>query len=673
VWYGFASDVTARKHEAAALRDASAVFANADESVILFDLGGTIVSVNAAFCSRTGYTEGEVIGRHLALVRSDRPGLDFYEAMEQSVQETGFWQGEAWYRCKSGDALPACITINSILDPSGRVVRRVMNLTDITRVKEQQLKLERLARSDTLTDLPNRNVFLDQLSRSVVRVMKSGKTGFILLLNLDRFKLVNDSLGRPSGDDVLKIPAGRLRSRLRDTDVPARLGGNEFGIVLDDIVTPADAGIAADSLIRQVLEPITLCDGREVIVSASVGISVFPADGEDAEALLRCVDAALHKAKADGRGIHRYFTAELTQGLAERFDLEGRLRRAIERQEFVLHYQPLVSLADRTLTGPEALVRWEDPERGRIPPGQFIPLTEETGLIVRLGDWVLRAACTQLKAWREAGIFTGSVAVTLSPVQFRQRGIAEQVADILAETGLPIGSLELEITEGALIGDLTEARTTLPRLKGLGVRLAIDDFGTGYSSLAYLKRFPIDKLKVDQSFVRKIPQDPADMEIANAVISLARSLNLESLAEAIETEAQLALLERCGCATGQGYLFTRPMPPTRWRPLSRPILADRAGQPMGDELQIDVELARRQRRHRAFNHAIAHQEIGTRTDQHGRDRLQIFDFEVFELMGEFAALERAGIADGHGVEVLPEGLGGKEFRLGQHPVHIGVL
>jgi len=327
-----------------------------------------------------------------------------------------------------------------------------------------------------------------------------------------------------------------------------------------DLAAPEDAGHVARALIQQILEPIYLSGGQEIVIGASIGISLFPSDGLDVDELVKNADAALHQAKADGGGLHRASTEDMTRQVAERFDLEGRLRRAIERQEFVLHYQPLVSLRDRRIKGVEALVRWEDPERGRIPPNQFIGLAEETGLIVPLGEWVLRTACAQMQAWRESGIFDGTIAVNLSPVQFRAPDIVDRVAWILEETGLPATALELEITEGALIGDAGAAETTLTRLKELGVRLAIDDFGTGYSSLAYLKRFPIDTLKIDQSFVRGIPKDPADMEIAGAVISLARSLDLESLAEGIETEAQLDFLRARGCESGQGYLFGRPMP-----------------------------------------------------------------------------------------------------------------
>jgi diguanylate cyclase (GGDEF)-like protein/PAS domain S-box-containing protein len=560
VWHGFASDITDSRRDAAALRDASAALASADAGVFVVDLSGTITSVNAGFCTMTGYDERDVLGRHISILRSNRHDAAFYAGQRKALEETGHWQHELWHTRKNGDVSPVFLTMKTVLDEDGALVNCVGTFTDISRIKEQERELVHLASHDVLTGLPNRQVFLSRLKTAVGQLGEESKGGAVLFLGLDRFQSINDSLGHPAGDEVLRVVAARIKHRLRDVDTVARHGGDEFGILLLDLAAPEDAGHVARALISQVLEPIHLSGGQELVIGASIGISLFPSDGLDVDELVKNADAALHQAKADGGGIHRAFTEDMTRHVAERFDLEGRLRRAIERQEFVLHYQPLVSLADRRVKGVEALVRWEDPERGRIPPNQFIGLAEETGLIVPLGEWVLRTACAQMQAWRADGTFDGTMAVNLSPVQFRASDIVDRVARILKDTGLPAASLELEITEGALIGDVGVAEMTLTRLKALGVRLAIDDFGTGYSSLAYLKRFPIDTLKIDQSFVRGIPKEPADMEIAGAVISLARSLELKSLAEGIETEAQLEFLRSRGCVSGQGYLFARPMP-----------------------------------------------------------------------------------------------------------------
>ena len=561
LWFGFAADVTDRKRNEAALRDASAVLANADEGVFIVDRDGLVISVNAAFCHDTGYDEADIIGRPITVLRAERVDTDAVMAMQRAVEQTGTWQGETWQRRKNGESYPVFLTLTMVRDEHGQPINYAGTFTDLSRLKQQESQLEQLAHFDLLTGLPNRAAVRHRLGLAVERAVTSAHNGALLFLDLDRVKAINDSLGHPAGDEVLRLLAARLRNRLRDGDTLARLGGDEFAIILEGLGDAEDTEVVARSLVEQVLEPVDLGDGKTIVIGASIGITLFPADGTQVDDLFRNADTALHQAKADGRGVCHRFTMELSRTATERFDLETRLRRALERHEFVLHYQPLMSMADRRLVGVEALVRWEDPERGRISPMQFIPLAEDTGLIVPLGDWVLHTACAQMQAWRSQGVLDGVVAVNLSPIQFRQHDIVDRVSWVLEATGLPGSALELEITEGALMGNPTAARATLARLKALGVHLAIDDFGTGYSSLAYLKHFPIDKLKIDQSFVRNIPADPADAEIATAVISLARSLHLEALAEGVETQAQFDFLRARGCQTAQGYLFSAPIPP----------------------------------------------------------------------------------------------------------------
>ncbi|MTJ82311.1 MAG: EAL domain-containing protein [Telmatospirillum sp.] len=433
-------------------------------------------------------------------------------------------------------------------------------LADISHVKEYEARLDQLAHHDSLTGLPNRLTLSLRLQRAIERGRHDRSAGAVLILDIDHFKTVNDSIGTTAGDELLRMVARRYANRLRDSDTLARLGGDEFAVLLERLRTPQDAAVVAQSLIDALRDPFQLAGGRDVFVGASVGISVFPDDGGVAEQLIGKADAALHQAKGAGRNSCRFYTESMTAAASARVELEVALRHGLSRQEFLLHYQPLVALADGRITGVEALVRWQRPGHGLIPPVRFIGLAEETGLIIPLGADILADACRQMSGWRNAGLPLDTLAVNLSARQIQRPDLPDQVRAILDETGLPAGTLELEITESVLMEFGGEVERRLWALKDLGVRLAIDDFGTGYSSLAYLKRFPIDTLKVDQSFVRDIPGDSADMEIVGAIVGLARTLNLEVVAEGIETEGQLEFLRGLGCRTGQGYLFSRPRP-----------------------------------------------------------------------------------------------------------------
>jgi diguanylate cyclase (GGDEF)-like protein/PAS domain S-box-containing protein len=560
VWHGFAADVTERKTAEATLRNAAAVLANTGEGVVVTDLDGMVTSVNPAFTTITGYTEAEIIGQNLRIGQSERHDRAFCEAMWKSIQQTGSWQGEIWSQRKNGETYPKWVTVGTVYDKNAQPVGYVGTLTDISALKATERRLEQLATHDPLTGLPNRLILQARLEHALARSRRQELNGAVLFLDLDRFKVVNDTLGHAAGDQVLCTIAKRLKAWMRDIDTLTRLGGDEFVILLEDLPGPEYVAQVARRMIEQVLEPIVLDEGQEIFISTSIGISLFPGNGETPEDLIRNADAALYLAKEDGRGGFRFFTDELTKFASTRFDLENRLRRAIERHEFVLHYQPLVSLHDRRLKGVEALIRWRDPERGIVSPAQFIALAEDSGLIVSLGNWVLRTACAQMKAWMDSGLEGITLSVNLSPVQFRHGNIVGQIQRVLAETGLEGDVLELEITEGALMHATSDASEKLRSLRAMGIKISIDDFGTGYSSLAYLKRFPIDTLKIDQGFVREIAHDSTDRQIVIALISLANSLSFESVAEGIETEEQLAFLVKQGCASGQGYLFGRAMP-----------------------------------------------------------------------------------------------------------------
>ncbi len=444
-------------------------------------------------------------------------------------------------------------------DEQGRASHSIGTVQDITASKEAEEQLVHLAHYDLLTGLPNRALLQSRLRQTLERGKRHDTHGALLFLDLDHFKTVNDSLGHTAGDELLVEISRRMAGRIRADDMLARLGGDEFVVLLEWLERGEDAAVLAQDLIDQLNHPFTLSEGHTLYIGASIGISLFPQDGLDAEVLMRNADAALFQSKAAGRNTYHFYTESLTEAAKERFDLELGLRRALEAGEFILHYQPQVATPDGKFLGVEALVRWQPPGQALIPPARFIPIAEDSGLIVPLGEWVLRAACTQARAWLDAGLPAMTLAVNLSPRQFRDPDLPAKVRRILAETGLPPRSLELEITEGALMEESGQALAVLRELKALGLSLSIDDFGTGYSSLAYLKRFAIDKLKIDQSFVRDIPDDLDSMEITASIIAMAKNLRLKVLAEGVETEDQLAFLQIHNCDACQGYLFSRPL------------------------------------------------------------------------------------------------------------------
>lgn len=552
-------DITERKRSEKSLTRANTVFQNTQEGIVVTDPGGDILAINPAFEAITGYNEAELIGKNMRVLQSGQHDLDFYRDMWRRIAEEGSWQGEIWNRRKGGEPYPEFLTISTIKDEAGQPMGYVGTFVDITGIKETESRLVHLAHHDALTGLPNRLLVMSRLEYAIQVAKRKKATGAVMFLDLDRFKNVNDSLGHPAGDELLLAVTQRLGTRLRASDTLARLGGDEFLILLQDVQGPTAVATLAGAILQQFEEPFALSGGHEVYIGTSIGISLFPEDGEEADEIVKNADAALYRAKEEGRGVYRFYTAALTDKANERLSMERRLRRALERDEFLLHFQPLIRIADRQIIGFEALVRWQEQGNGLIPPGSFIPLAEETGIILPLGERVLRMACTQMKSWLDAGHDLSTIAVNLSPRQFHLPDFDQVVSGILEETRLPAHYLELELTEGALIEQGIGAELRLAALRKLGVRVSIDDFGTGYSSLSYLKRFPINKLKVDQSFVRDIPSDSADMEITSAIIGLARNLHLESIAEGVETEAQLDYLREQGCGYAQGYLFSKPV------------------------------------------------------------------------------------------------------------------
>lgn len=542
------------------LRQAAAVFKSTREGVVITDLQPRIVDINPAYTAITGYTEADVLGRNPNMLQSGREDLTFYQAMWGSIIETGHWQGEIWNRRKNGELFPELLTISTVYDAEGLPSNYVGVMTDISQLKDSEARLEHLAHYDPLTHLPNRLLLQSRLKHALETAERHKRRVAVLYIDLDRFKNVNDSLGHPVGDELLEALALRMRARLREDDTLGRLGGDEFLLILEDVQRPDNAAEMAKEMIQMLEQSFHLPSGHEVYVGASIGISLYPDDGLTSTALIQHADVALYQAKETGRNTFSFYTPGLTEAADERLEMEARLRRALVQNEFVLHYQPQVDMHTGKVTGCEALVRWNDPERGLISPIRFIPLAEETGLIVPLGEWVLHQACVQARAWLDAGLPPLLLAVNLSARQLQQANIVERVAAILDKTGLPAAHLKLELTESMIMGHGEEAVVLLQALKDLGLSLSIDDFGTGYSSLAYLKRFPIDELKIDQGFVRDIPLDHNDMEIAAAIISLARSMRLKVVAEGVETEAQRDFLLQQGCNAYQGYLFSEPLP-----------------------------------------------------------------------------------------------------------------
>ena len=560
-------DITERKTADLGLHLADTVFDSTREGLMVTDSAQRIVRINPAFSEITGYSAADVLGQTPALLRSGRHDSAFYAAMWDSINISGHWQGEVWNRRKNSEIYPQLISIDVIRDHTGRVCNYVAVLTDLSKLRSSQLELDFLAHHDPLTRLPNRLLLLSRLQHGIELAQRDGTHLALLMLDLDRFKDINDSFGHLVGDELLQLVATRLVKQVRTIDTVGRFGGDEFSVLMEDVAGAEQAARVANDIIRVLSEPYGLSSGVEVRIGASVGISIFPDNGLTPELMLQQADSALYQAKTEGRGRFAYFSESLTQAARARIDIEVRLRRAITQGELRVYYQPQVDIASGRIVGAEALVRWQCPIEGLVPPARFITIAEATGLIGEIDDWVLRETCRQGQRWRAAGLPALTLAVNLSAYQFLQGDISQTVARVLRDTGYPAAFLELELTESALMQREAQAIQMLDRLKALGVRLAIDDFGTGYSSLAYLKLFPLDVLKIDKRFIDDIPAHRDDMEIVTAIIAMAHSLRLKVLAEGVENKEQLAYLQTQGCDQFQGYLTSRPVPAAEFEKL----------------------------------------------------------------------------------------------------------
>ena len=542
----------------ARLQHQSQILDQIHESVLTMDMGGFITSWNKGAERLFGYSAVEAVGRNI---------LFLYENEDAAFHDAFLEQGgrlmEVRRKKKSGEVFWASLSLSPLVDLHERSIGLIAYLTDITERKLAEERIHHLAYYDALTGLPNRTLLTKLVDQALTVAQRSKLHGCVLFIDLNRFKLINDTLGRKIGDALLCDVASRFRSVLRDQDLVARLGGDEFAVGLFDISQHYEASTVAHKLLASLAEPF-LIDGHDLRVGGSIGISVYPQDGADAEALLRLADIAMYRAKqgGDANGDHdhvAFYSQDMNQGMQERMRIETGLRHALGHGQLLLHYQPKFCISSGRIIGAEALVRWHHPERGLVPPAEFIPLAEATGLVVQVGEWVLEAACAQAQVWKLAGLAPIRLAVNVSAREFTST-LPLRVAATLKRYGLEPAWLELEITESTLMHNIDRVIGIMDRITALGVTLSLDDFGTGYSSLSYLKRFPIDTLKIDRSFTTGIPGDANDCAIASTIISIAQQLKHKVIAEGVETLEQLAFLKRSGCDEVQGYLYSRPLP-----------------------------------------------------------------------------------------------------------------
>src|SRR5450755_445146 len=538
------------------------------DAVTCTDAFGNINFLNLVAQKMCGWTSEEAAGRSLSEVfriidsATRQPVRDPLRMAVKQDKPVGLYVDRVLVR-RDGVEYPIESSGAPIRDRAGRIVGMVIVFHDVSAARAMSALMTHSAQHDVVTGLPNRVLLNDRITQAIALARRNENPLAVIFLDLDRFKNINDSLGHATGDNLLQSVSRRLLASVRKSDTVSRQGGDEFVILLSETTNPEDAATSAKKILLSLSGPHSI-GGQDLFIDGSIGISVYPGDGEDAETLIKNADTAMYHAKERGRNNFQFFKAEMNLKAVERQSLEGSLRRALEREEFLLHYQPKVNLDTGEITGGEALIRWQHPDRGLVPPSQFVPIAEDCGLILQIGRWVLREACRQARAWQNAGLPPLPIAVNVSAVEFRDKGFAERVRTVLLETGLEARYLELELTEGVLMEDAETMVSVLQELKMMGVLLAVDDFGTGYSSLSYLRQFPIDVLKIDQSFVHQITADPDDSTIVSAIINMAKSLKHLVVAEGVETREQRSYLQAQHCGEGQGNLFSRPLAAARF-------------------------------------------------------------------------------------------------------------
>jgi diguanylate cyclase (GGDEF)-like protein/hemerythrin-like metal-binding protein/PAS domain S-box-containing protein len=556
---GTQTDVTDRKHAEERLDLAAKIIEGSNEAICVTDTGANIIGVNDAFCKLAGYERHEVLGKNPRVLKSGRHDDRFYEEMWRTILSEGEWRGEIWDRRKNGEIYPKLLSISAVRNHRHEITHYVGFSSDLSKIKQTEERLERLAHFDPLTGLANRFLFRDRMRREIEDARGKGLRVGLMVLDLDRFKDVNDTLGHPAGDALLTAVAERLRECVGESETVSRIGGDEFSIVLPGMGDVGEPPRVGRRILETLARPFDLA-GREAHVSCSIGISLYPDDGDNVDKLLQHADTALYRAKERGKNTFMFFSGEMNRELVERAELEADLRTAVADDRLSVFYQPIVDFDSGVIVGAEALLRWIDPTRGSVSRGRMIPLAEDTGLIVPIGEWVLRSACEQGRRWREMGFPPVHVAVNVSGRQLMRKGFVDKVIEILEETGMEPADLELELTETVAIRDVETTIDAFRVLKDHGIGISIDDFGTGYSSLSYLKRLPVDKLKIDRSFITDIASYRDHEPILGAIVAVAHSLGLTVTAEGIETRKQVGVLWSLDCDQWQGYYFSRPVP-----------------------------------------------------------------------------------------------------------------
>lgn len=552
-------DITSQKISEDRLKLARGIFENAIEGVLVTDADSKILMVNPAFTEITGYSTEEVLGKNPRILQSERQPEEFYKKMWESLMVEGKWTGEIWNRRKNGEAFPENLSITAVKDDYGRVIQYVSVFYDLSEIKRSEEEIKYKSNFDALTKLPNRTLFMDRLGQAIVHRSKDNKELAVVYIGVDGFQKVNESMGYAAGDGLLMDIGTRLTKTIGGLSSPSRFGGDEYVVLLDEIGSAGQVADLAAELFDTFRLPFKA--GKETLfLTASVGIAVFPNDGHTSETLVKNSNIAMNQAKKDGKNRYSYFTPEMNERAVYRMSTENDLRVAVEQKQFVAYYQPKVELESERITGMETLIRWNHPTIGLMPPSEFIPVAEETGIIVEMGDWIFAEACEQASEWNRKGLGPVEVAVNVSGKQFAEPDIDRKIKDILDRSGLAPELLQVEITESVAMKNVESVIGTMNKLKKLGLSLSIDDFGTGYSSFAYLKKFPLDYLKIDKVFVDDIATDEEDIDLIAAMISMAHTLKLKVIAEGVETKEQKEVLKRLGCDMIQGYYYGKPMP-----------------------------------------------------------------------------------------------------------------
>ncbi len=552
-------DITARHLEQEQLRLASTVFKNTGEGILITNANGEIISVNQAFTDITGFDIEDIKGKNPNILSSGRQNKAFYQRMWHDIISTGQWQGEIWNRRKNGETYPEWLSITQVKDNKETISHYIAIFSDITERKEAEEYTAYLAFYDPLTSLANRHMLQERLEHWLSQAERDNSKLALLFLDLDNFKYINDTLGHGCGDQLLCIISDRLQNSTRKSDTVSRFGGDEFIIILPETGFE-QAALIAEKILSKISEPITI-QGHELTPQTSIGISLYPDDGTDLETLIKHADTAMYQAKNSGKGNHQFFAAHMNDKIHQRFTVENELRHALEHNEFILFYQPQLDLISGKVIGVEALLRWQHPTRGLVSPGEFIPIAEESQLIFNIGEWVITSACAQVQSWLGKYGVSPNVAINISSKQLSDSQLAETIKKNLRKYAIAPGYLELELTESIMMSNIHTAINFMEEMSKLGILISIDDFGTGYSSLTYLKKLSLDKLKIDQSFVRDILIDPDDATIVTVIITMAKSLGLKVIAEGVETKQQLEFLKKQNCDEIQGYYISPPLPP----------------------------------------------------------------------------------------------------------------